>query len=138
MKKLLYRDYKEALIFVRNLKLKTRTDWYNYCQGTLIHIPILPDDIPKAPNIVYKDKGWKNWGEWLGTGNISTKQRKYRDYMSAKKFVASLNLKNKKEWVNYCHDNTEHSIKLPIDIPKSPYTVYNNLGWKNWKDWLGL
>lgn len=137
MNKSIFRDYNEALIFVRNLKLKTRTDWYNYCLGTLIHLPILPIDIPKTPNIVYKEIGWKNWGEWLGTGNISTKKRKYRDYLTAKKFVTSLKLKSRKEWINYCNNETVHKIKLPFDIPKSPYTVYKNSGWKNWEDWLG-
>jgi len=32
-----------------------------------------PEGMPSQPDSKYKDSGWVNWGEFLGTGNVHSK-----------------------------------------------------------------
>ncbi len=61
-----YLPFNRARNFVRKLNLKGRDDWKAYCNGKLELDP-LPDNIPKAPWIVYKDNGWIDLSDWLGS-----------------------------------------------------------------------
>ena len=56
-----------------------------------------PDNIPSNPNRVYKDKGWKGLGDWLGTGVIAASKVKFRDFEDARSYVSKLGLKTNKE-----------------------------------------
>ncbi|CDZ79871.1 hypothetical protein BN1013_00371 [Candidatus Rubidus massiliensis] len=60
-------SYEEAKKFVQQLGLKNRTEWNQYCSGKIPNKPVLPDNIPKDPVTVYKNKGWGGVGDWLGT-----------------------------------------------------------------------
>ena len=122
-----YRPFKEARRFARSLKLKKQSDWREYTKSGK-----KPADIPSDPNVVYKNKGWKNLGDWLGTGNLSAKERSkgYRSFENARKFARKLGLKNREEWMRYCK-----SGKKPADIPTSPL-VYKK-EWIDYGDWLG-
>jgi len=92
----------------------------------------MPKDIPTLPFKTYKKQGWKSIGDWLGTGTVATKNREYRSFLEARKFVHSLGLKNDKEWDSFCK-----SDKKPQDIPATPERKYKNKGWKSIGDWLG-
>jgi len=62
--------FAKARKWARDSGLNTQSEWLNYARigdGK-------PDDIPISPNIVYKKKGWKGWGDWLGTGVIHGKE----------------------------------------------------------------
>ncbi len=63
-----YRSFNAAKAFVRVLCLKNQGEWYAYCQGKLPEKGPLPSDIPASPHWVYRKKGWKGFGDWLGTG----------------------------------------------------------------------
>ena len=56
---------------------------------------------------------------------------KWRSFAEARKFVQSLKLKLRSDWLTYCKTN-----KKPGDIPASPNTVYKD-EWINWGDFLG-
>jgi len=118
-----YRDFESARKFVHSLGLKSVTEWSVYAKS-----PHKPADIPSAPNQIYK-KHWKGWGDWLGTGNVRTKQ--FRDFESARKFVHSLGLKSATEWNVYAKSDLK-----PNDIPYSPDQSYKKQ-WKGMGDWLG-
>ena len=60
--KLSWRPFEEARDFVRELGLKNQSEWRNLPKDSL------PPDIPVNPVIVYANKGWAGWGDWLGTG----------------------------------------------------------------------
>ncbi|MBK7311339.1 MAG: hypothetical protein IPI93_11280 [Sphingobacteriaceae bacterium] len=122
-----YRSFEEARAFVHLLNLKNQADWIDYCKS-----PKFPTDIPKNPNQTYKDKGWNGMGDWIGTYTIAPNLRNYREFNLARKYVHSLNLKNRKEWNNYYE-----SGKMPADIPMTPNVVYKDSGWKSMGDWLG-
>ncbi|MDC0323717.1 hypothetical protein OAM21_00825, partial [Verrucomicrobia bacterium] len=92
----------------------------------------LPADIPANPESTYKGKGWTGFGDWLGTGNIASHRRQYRNFNAARVFARSLNLKSGSEWRVFCK-----SGKLPDDIPATPDRTYKDKGWKGIRDWLG-
>lgn len=119
--------FEEAREQVRTLGLKNSMEWrvLSKSQSRLQNIPAKPDR-------VYSNDGWKNMGDWIGTGFISTKQREYLDFESARKYVRLLKLKNTDEWRNYCK-----SILRPLEIPTNPQTIYKNNGWKSLGDWIG-
>ena len=80
----------------------------------------------------YKDKGWKGFGDWLGTENLSSKDRVYKSFLDARKFVHSLEFKSSKEWFIYLNEGVK-----PNDIPTKPERTYKDKGWLGMSDWLG-
>ncbi len=58
----IYLPFKKAREYVRKIKLKGNEQWREYCKGGN-----KPDDIPAAPDRIYKEKGWISWPDWLGT-----------------------------------------------------------------------
>ena len=113
-----FRNFHDARKFVRSLKLKNGDEWRVFSKSEKF-----PSDIPANPLTVYKNKGWKGMGDWLGTGRIACHLRKYRTFNEARKFVRSLNLKSGSEWRAFCK-----SGKLPADIPAAPRHTYKDKG----------
>lgn len=122
-----FRSFNDARTFVHLQKLKTQNEWRNFCKSGK-----KPVDIPSAPHLEYKNKGWVSNSDWLGIDTIASQLREFRPFNDARKFVRSLKLKNEKEWNEYYK-----SDERPLDIPSSPREVYKNLGWVNLGDWLG-
>jgi len=120
------RSFLKAREYARSLDLKKSSDWLSHAKSNNF-----PADIPADPRQAYFNNGWLNYGDWLGTGYISTTQRVYRSFDKAKVFSRKLKLKNQKEWQNF------KSTDLPNDIPKKPDLVYLDRGWKGYGDWLG-
>ena len=117
-------SFEKAREFVRKLNLKNAEEWRNFCKSGK-----RPSDIHSAPYSKYKGK-WKGWGDWLGTGNVSNRDKKYLPFLKAKKFVHSFHIKNLKEWSSYCQ-----SGQKPKNIPSSPHVVYEE--YIDSYDWLG-
>jgi len=53
-------------------------------------------------------------------------------FKEAKEFVIKLELKNLKDWYEYCQSGMK-----PYYIPSNPNRFYKNNGWKGFGDWLG-
>jgi hypothetical protein len=122
-----WRKFEEARTFVRRLHLKSFAEWLDYCKSSQ-----KPPDIPSNSQTVYRDAGWAGWGDWLGTGTVALRLRKYRSFKKARAFVRSLGLNSGKEWNKYCR-----SGKKPFDVPTDPHGVYVDAGWASMGDWLG-
>ncbi len=122
-----YLNYNDAKLIVKGFKLNSGKDWRDFSKTEKF-----PGNIPVAPGHVYKNSGWKGFGDWLGTGRIADQHRQFLNYNDAKKVVLTLNLKSEKEWRNF-----SKTKKFPGNIPKSPGNVYKNSGWKGFGDWLG-
>jgi Phage-integrase repeat unit len=122
-----YLPFPEARIYARSLGLKSQAAWFKHARSKGI-----PTNIPIAPDQVYEDDGWKNWGDWLGTARIATRNLVFRPFEDARIFVRTLKLKNQKKWHLYCK-----SGKKPGDIPQKPERTYRNQGWISYGDWLG-
>jgi superfamily II DNA or RNA helicase len=120
-------NYYEAKSYVNKLNLKNQSEWRNYCK-----IGNKPINIPSGPVKIYKNSGWKNWGDWLGTCNVSKKGIKNMPFIEARKYVRALGFKNRDEWISFCKSGNK-----PKDIPLSAHIVYKNQGWVGMGDWLG-
>jgi len=132
-----YRPFLDARAFAKKLKLKNGAEWHVFTQGRMPQLGQLPKDIPAYPDQTYADKGWKNWGNWLGTGQIAARLREYRPFLDARAFARKLKLKSQTEWVAFCKGEMPNKGHLPTDIPNAINIVYASKGWKNWGDWLG-
>ena len=132
-----FRPFGEAREFVWSLGLKSQSEWNQYRKGSLPGHTPKPNDIPSSPPAAYKDQGWISWGDWLGTGNVAPKDRKYRPFKVARKFIHSIGLKSHLEWRRYCTGLLPGKKPKPSDIPGNPYNVYKLRGWISWPDWLG-
>jgi superfamily II DNA or RNA helicase len=122
-----FRRFEDARYYARSLKLESHAEWRKHCQ-----LGKLPQDIPSAPNQSYKNNGWGGWGDWLGTGTVAPRLRKYLPFEEARKFSRALGLKTQKEWKIFTQ-----SGNLPQSIPKAPQHTYAGNGWKGLRDWLG-
>ena len=123
----IYRPFEKARTFVQSLRLKSRAAWTSYCAGGNC-----PGDIPSKPGRVYQTDGWLGWGDWLGTGTVAPRLRRYRRFDEARAFVQSLRLNSGAQWRDYWA-----SGQCPSDIPAAPHYVYADSGWKSMGDWLG-
>lgn len=131
-----WRPFEAAKAWVRLLKLNSNQNWRSFVAGGVKGKPIRPSDIPKAPDVSYRGKGWVSWSDFLGTQNLSV-NREFQSFEQAKNFVRSLNLKSGSEWRNWISGKIGNKPARPTDIPTNPSQAYANLGWTNWPDWLG-
>lgn len=151
MKKL---TFEEARTFVRSLNLNSFKDWKEYCKSGN-----KPNNIPGDPSKGYKNNGWINWGDWLGTFNVSNKNKQFISFEEAKETIKKLNLKSRKDYEKYQSDMIEKfkntSIKNPPSgsgktlpnnqvfgriyrsLPSNPNVAYVG-PWKGWNDFLGV
>ena len=119
-------SYEEAKNYVQDKKISSMNEYRDFFQKES------PENIPAAPNIIYKNLGWTTFGEFFGTGKVANYKIKYRDFKLAREFARGLSLKSVKEWRDWCSEN-----KLPNDISTSPHNTYKKLGWISWPDWMG-
>ena len=127
-----FRDFESAREFVRKLGLKTQKEWSDYCKSGN-----KPDDIPSGPERVYKNKGWKNNGDWIDTDGIANHQRDFLSYDQAKKFISNQNKKKLKIFSDKTFRMWAKTSKRPKDIPANPERTYKKTKeWKGWGDFL--
>jgi superfamily II DNA or RNA helicase len=122
-----YRTFEDAREYARSLGLKSQKEWGDFAKSGKI-----PDDIPANARTVYIDDGWVGWGDWVGTGFVSYRDRTYRSFEEARKFVHRLKLKTEEGWIEYTK-----SREMPPDIPATPRSSYRDEGWIGMRDWLG-
>jgi hypothetical protein len=132
-----YCSFHHARAYVRGLELKSYAEWRALCKGRSPLLPLLPSDIPNAPDRKYLRQGWAGWGDWLGTGNVATRLKTFRRFEEARAFARSLGLENGSEWGEFCKGLLPEKGELPRDIPQSPQRTYAKSGWSGMGDWLG-
>jgi len=118
-----YKSFEEVKKIVEVNEIKSVKEWKKFLKSSKA-----PIGIPSHPNIAYINDGWKNWGDFFGTGN----ERKI-DYMAfeeAKQFVQKFQLKSNKEWRVFS------KTKRPKNLPGAPEKIYKNVGWNGWADFL--
>ena len=113
--------------FARSLGLKSKKEWRAWSK-----VPgQRPEDVPTNPHKNYAGFGWKGYGDFLGTGNVSGGQRsRFRSFEDARAFVRRLKLSSHTAWQAW------RSYR-PRDIPCNPNEAYKGAGWINWGDFLG-
>ena len=119
-------NFEQAREYARTLKLKDGAAWDEYCRSGK-----KPPEIPANPNQTYKNQGWTNIGDWLGTGTVANKNRIFWSFENAREYVRKLGLKDEQSWREYCQ-----SGKKPYEIPSNPSKTYKDKGWAGTRDWL--
>jgi hypothetical protein len=119
-----YLSFEEARDFARSQKLISNRSW----PKLIADLKRL--DLPKSPDHVYKDSGWKGWPDFLGKSNTPGGGR-YLNFEDAKKFAKKYALTHRNSWKALVK-----RLKRS-DLPLSAETVYKNYGWKGWPDFLG-
>ncbi len=132
-----YRPFREARDFAHKLNLKGQAEWFAFCKGEMPMLGRLPADIPAASNRVYANKGWVDFGDWLGINSVATRFREYRSFREARDFVRKLKLRNNTEWGDFCKGRLSNKGVLPADVPTNPHRTYAKKGWISLGDWLG-
>jgi hypothetical protein len=118
--------FKEARDFIRELKFTSNEQYVNYIRSTDVNIPVKPYN-------TYKNEGWIDIGDFLGTFKKSNIGRKYKTFKEAKAFLKTLNLKSRTQWSDYCKSGNK-----PDDLPVLLSKIYNkNPNWAGLGDFLG-
>jgi hypothetical protein len=81
---------------------------------------------------LYKNEGWKGYGDWVGNGVISNQNKIFLSYVHARNYAQKLKLETVKQWNEYFRNNSR-----PLNIPRNPSQAYKKKGWISWKDFLG-
>ena len=118
--------YEVAREFVRALGLKNPREWRTYSSSGN-----RPVEIPSAPNVVYENKGFTKWEDWLGI-RLTQRYVNFLEFTEARAFVHKQELKSQKEWREYAKSGLR-----PDNIPTNPQRTYEQSGWKGWPDWVG-
>ncbi|SRR5258708_7075190 len=118
----------EARALVHTFKIGSQSKWYKFRKSDQ-----MPDSLPSNPYAHYINKGWTNWGDFLGTGTPAPQYKQYRDFNAARKYARSLNLNGRRAW-----NKLAKLGGIPDDIPACPRgsATYKN-EWTSWGDWLG-
>lgn len=135
-----FRSYEEARKFAQSLGFTSSLKWISYWRGEMPHLPERPSDIPGSPPGYYRGKGWKGWGDFLGTGNVAPADKKkfYLPFEQAREAARKLGLKSSVEWNAFKKGLLQEKGSLPPGVPQNPKHVYKNHGWIDYQDWLGM
>ena len=152
-------SYKKTRSFVRRFKFKSKTEFRAWVRGEIvksesgIKLPKFPlGKIPVDPEMAYKDKGFKNLRDFLGTSNLAFYQKKVAPFNKAWRWVRNNNkqelIKDRYSWFKYVEaskrDKKFKRIQLgqfkgmyvkPLNIPDDPEKVYRDL-WHDWDHFL--
>lgn len=124
-----YLPFKDARLYARSLGFSSVKEWKKH-----VKTKSFPKNIPMIPRQSYKDSGFIDMADWLGSDIVKGgKDRKfqYLSFVDARKFSRDLNLKSQEEWFSWKKNSKRK------DIPYSPYREYKDNGWVSWGDWLG-
>ena len=115
-----YFNYEDAKKFIKKFNFKKFDDYAEYIRSHKRDLRL-----PSKPMLKYKNKGWINIAEFLGTKKVY--KGNWLSYKEAEKFAHRLKIKKAFQW---------SKIKRPLNIPRSPNLIYKGKGWKNWSTFL--
>ena len=120
--------FKQALVFVRSLKLKTKAEWIVWCKSGGREA-----NIHSNPARNYKHEGWQGYGHWLGTGNVrGGNGQQFLPFKKALVHARTLKLTNMKDWEAWCKSGVRED-----NMPSRPDLSYKHDGWQSYGHWLG-
>jgi predicted helicase len=119
-------EFSKARKLAKSFKLKSNKEWRDYCKNEFF-----PNNLPTNPDKTYKNRGWNNWADWLGTKTIATNLRRYKSFEEAKSWAIKNKIASSADWFNKYKKG-----HIPKHFPKVVYHTYK-FKWKGWKDFLG-
>ena len=118
-------SFQDAKTLMQRQGIRTREQFQEWSKSEQ-----RPKNFPSTPHQTYKNK-WRGWGDFLGTGNISTSKRKWMSFQDAKALMQSQGIKTSTEFNEW-----KKAGKRPKDFPSNPSETYKNK-WRGWGDFLG-
>lgn len=79
--------------------------------------------LPSSPKIKYKNSGWTNWSDFLGT------LTKYKTYAEAQTAAQALGIISGRDYVERYKEDPR--------LTATPHKKYRNSGWVGWPNYLG-
>jgi hypothetical protein len=119
--------FEDARSWARTQKFNNVDEYRKFCKTKG-----KPNEIPTAPNTVYKNTGWISWSDYLGNETIATKDVVYLSFKEAREYIRSKKFKTRTEFNNFLI-----SEERPSYIHSHPDLKYKNSGWRGWSDFLG-
>ena len=110
-------EFIKARKYIQNLKLNSFDEFREKCK-----LGEIPNWIPRAPYLVFKDIGWIDVDDFLGNSTIS--------YEECKKLARELNICSSKEWKDYVRTSKRHDLKSKIER-------YYGAKWEGWPKFCG-
>lgn len=92
----------------------------------------LPQGVPSKPFNSYKNRGWIDWSDYLGSEIISPQDKKFLTYEESIPVIRRFGFKSGVELRKYVQKNG-----LIKGIPSAPHSEYKNNGWVSMGEWLG-
>jgi len=126
-----YRPFAEARNWALAQALKSKTEWIRSINVR----GWLPRDIPADPHKTY-GTAFTSFGDFLGTGNLSSREYSWRDFNEARAWAREQQIDSMAEWYEQAR-SAKATKQWPKDIPTNPAPVYE-AEWKGWEDFLGV
>jgi hypothetical protein len=107
-------SYDESKLFVSSIGISTKIEWECYYKLNNIK------NIPRCPNLAYKDKGWISWSDWFGV-----KSRSDISFMSidkAREMIKLNNISSKTLYLNFYKN---------AGLPSNPISTYKLEKWSD-------
>jgi len=82
------------------------------------------------------DAGWVGWGDFLGTGNLHARDRKFCTYVEVREFARGLPVRTATGWRVFCRGEIE-GWSRPPDVPANPERYFRDRGWHSWREFFG-
>ena len=116
--KMNFRSFEDARKFSQSLNISGQAEWAEYCKSGK-----KPADIPANPKQVYQKK-YTSSGDWLGTGFVATRHRKYLPIKEAKiaarKIAKDLGITTHNQWFDAWRTG-----KIPDYLPMNLANTYD-------------
>ncbi|MFA7282599.1 MAG: integrase repeat-containing protein [Sterolibacterium sp.] len=126
-----WRSFTDARQWARAQELTSDADW----KRRIKQPGWLPADIPADPRKTYGE-AFTSLGDFLGTGNLSSREYNWRPFHEAQTWVQEKQIDSQAEWRELVGSTNE---TWPKDIPTNPDLVYKkSKEWKGWEDFLGV
>lgn len=116
--------FKQARKIARSLGLNSVKEWRQYLKDHNLNI------VPANPDTRYAGE-WQSWGDWLGTGRVAAKDKTFRSYAAARRWVQENGIGSDNQW-----RAAVKAGRVPVDIPRSPRLTYKD-EWTTSGDFYG-
>jgi hypothetical protein len=121
-----FMSFEEARTYMRRLGLKNRPEYWQW-RGSGKR----PKTIPYSPEKEYKNAGWKDLGDYLGTGNEKPSKKERMNYAQAKLYIQAIGLKTEVDFYTW-----RTTTMRPDTFPPDPYRYYGD-EFEGWGKFLG-
>ena len=118
--------FPDARTYMRRLGLKNRNDYWAWLRSGK-----RPKSIPYSPEKVYRYTGWKDLGDWLGTGNTGQQRKPRMSYEQAKTYIKAVGIKTQKDFFQW-----RKTKERPNTFPPDPVKTYVH-EFEGWGKFLG-